>query len=319
MQNFQTKEIVNALKAGKLVALPSETVYGLAAHALNEDAVLKIFKVKGRPFIDPLIVHVYSLEQVEQLAFVPKILEKLAERFWPGPLTVILHKKPIVPDVVTAGLNTVAIRMPKHPIFREILKESQLPLAAPSANPFGYLSPTEAKHVEKTLGDKVKYIIDGGPCPIGIESTILNLSNPEQPEILRPGPITDRDIEDALGIRPVAISKPKSTHKEGQVAPGLLDSHYSPKTPLSLFQKDPPNKERCAVIYLKRPQNEEKEKEVQRFWLSEDGDLDEIARNLFSLLERLDGQGYECLYVEQPDNEGLGIAINDRLKRAAHK
>lgn len=327
MQDYLIEEIIEALRAGDLVALPTETVYGLAANALNPVAVKKIFEVKGRPFIDPLIVHAYDLEQVEELAFLPDIAYKLAEKFWPGPLTLILPKKPIVPDIVTAGLSSVAIRIPKHPIFREFLNASKLPLAAPSANPFGYLSPTEARHVEKTLGSKIKYIIDGGPCPIGFESTILSLMDPNNPEILRPGPISAEDLEYVFGFKPKYAMDSARDDESAQVSPGLLKSHYSPRTPLKLFDPcDVPYLEnglgKQAVIFVKRPERQEQYQEnefLKIFWLSENGDLNEVGKNLFSLLERLDDQGFKCVYIERPENRGIGIAINDRLKRAAHK
>lgn len=326
MRDYPIEEIVDALRAGNLVALPTETVYGLAANALDPLAVKKIFEVKGRPYIDPLIVHAYDLAQVEELAFLPDIAYKLAGKFWPGPLTLVLPKKSIVPDIVTAGLPSVGIRIPKHPIFREFLAASKLPLAAPSANPFGYLSPTEAKHVQKTLGNKVQYIIDGGPCPIGFESTILNLIDPDKPEILRPGPISAEDLEYVFGFKPNYSST--SAHEGAQVSPGLLKSHYSPRTPLKLFDPgDFPchlddSQAKHAIIFVKRPQMSQESHETEYlkiFWLSENGDLNEVGKNLFSLLERLDDQGFKCVYVERPENKGIGIAINDRLKRAAHK
>lgn len=327
MQDYPIEEIVDALRAGNLVALPTETVYGLAANALNPLAVKKIFEVKGRPYIDPLIVHAYNLAQVEQLAFLPDIAYKLAEKFWPGPLTLVLPKKSIVPDIVTAGLSSVAIRIPMHPIFREFLAASKLPLAAPSANPFGYLSPTEAKHVQKTLGSKVKYIIDGGPCPIGFESTILSLMDPNNPEILRPGPISAEDLEHIFGFKPKYAMASAGADEGAQMSPGLLKSHYSPRTLLKLFDSSnipyhDEGLEKHAVIFVMRPKALDKCQETEFlkiFWLSENGDLNEVGKNLFSLLERIDDQGFECVFVERPENRGIGIAINDRLSRAAHK
>lgn len=323
MHSYLIEEIVVALRNGDLVALPTETVYGLAADALNPQAVKKIFEVKGRPFIDPLIVHTFDLDQVEELADLNEIVYKLAEKFWPGPLTLVLPKKSIVPEIVTAGLSSVAIRIPKHPIFREILAASKLSLAAPSANPFGYLSPTEAHHVEKTLGNKVKYIIDGGPCSIGLESTILKLTDPDNPEILRPGPISAEDLETVFGFKPTCYSTANS-QKSAQIAPGLLKSHYSPRTRLQLFESDNiPEFSGCesksAIIFLKGPRASEENQFVNVFWLSEDGDLNEVAKNLFSLLARLDHQSFDSIYIEVPINKGIGVAINDRLKRAAHK
>lgn len=321
MHYKNNEEVIEALLAGELAALPTETVYGLAANALNETAVQKIFEVKGRPLIDPLIVHVYDVSQIESLAYVSELVYKLSDAFWPGPLTLLLPKKEIVPNVVTAGLPSVGIRVPKHPIFREILREAKIPLAAPSANPFGYLSPTEANHVKKTLGSKVKHIIDGGPCEIGIESTILNILDPQNPEILRPGPITAEDLKYVFGWAPKYGTK--SSHKGAQIAPGLLKSHYSPRTRLKIFKKDTsPSLEdeieiSNALVFLKRPKTIVNTDRLKTFWLSEEGDLREVCKNLFSLLEKLDNQGFSEIFIELPEKEGLGIAICNRLERAA--
>jgi len=313
------QEIIEALKGGELVAIPTETVYGLAANALDPEAVGKIFEVKGRPLIDPLIVHVYDMEQVEAVAKdIPEVLHKLGEAFWPGPLTVVLKKREVVPDIVTAGKGTVAVRMPSHPVFRNILKEAGIPLAAPSANPFGYLSPTKAEHVKETLGAKVKHIVDGGACDFGVESTILDLSEPEKPKILRPGPITGEEIEGIIGIKPEAVEHVK-LEGEAQDAPGLLESHYQPHARVYLMDSAggiDASKEGFATVLLKRPEGE---KESDTFWLSEDGDLREVAKNLFSLLHLLDKKGYKAIYIEKPANEGIGIAINNRLKKAQFK
>lgn len=320
MQDINIEEVVKALLAGELVALPTETVYGLAANALDTTAVQKIFEVKGRPLIDPLIVHTHDFSEIEKLAFPPEIAYKLAEVFWPGPLTLLLEKKDIIPNIVTAGLPSVGIRIPRQPIFREILIEAKVPLAAPSANPFGYLSPTEAKHVEKTLGNKIKYIVDGGPCAIGLESTILNILDPQNPEILRPGPITAEDLKYVFGFAPKYATK--SSHEGAQIAPGLLKSHYSPRTHLKIFQKDEiplweENKKTKAIIFIKRPKVIKTTDQLKVFWFSEEGDLNEVSKNLFSLLEKLDHQGFSEILVELPEKEGIGIAIYNRLERAA--
>ncbi len=323
MQKYKIEEVVQALLADELVALPTETVYGLAANALSPTAVQKIFDVKGRPLIDPLIVHTHNVSAVEKLSVVPEIAYKLAEIFWPGPLTLVLQKTDLIPGIVTANLPSVGIRLPKHPIFREILIASNLPLAAPSANPFGYLSPTEAQHVEKTLGKKIKYIIDGGPCTIGLESTILNILNPDDPEILRPGPITAEDLEYVFGFRPRYTLR--SAHKGSQISPGLLESHYSPHTPLKTFKSfseiEPVEKmqEMSAIVFLKRPTTIRNSDKVKIFWLSEKGDLNEVSRNLFSLLEKLDNQELKDIFIELPKKKGLGIAICNRLERAAQR
>lgn len=322
MQNYTIEEIVKALLEGELVALPTETVYGLAANALNPTAVRKIFEVKGRPFIDPLIVHSLDISQVDQLAYLPEVAFKLSEIFWPGPLTIILPKKNIVPEIVTAGLQSVGIRVPKHPIFQQILIETKIPIAAPSANPFGYLSPTEAHHVKKTLGSKIQYIIDGGPCEIGLESTILNLLDPQNPEILRPGPISADDLEYIFGFKPKYTTR--SSHSGAQIAPGLLKSHYSPHASLQLFKTgETPNLSELqglnAIVFIKRPHIINNRIALNTFWLSENGNLNEVSKNLFSLLERLDTQRINTIFIELPEKQGLGIAICNRLERASHK
>ena len=192
---YDIKKAANLLQNGEVVALPTETVYGLAAHAFDENAVRAIFDIKGRPLIDPLIIHLASVKQIGQIAHINnEHLHTIADAFWPGPLTVVLQKKNCVPDIVTAGRKTVGIRIPKHPLTNAILKECKLPVAAPSANPFGYVSPTKPEHVSDSFGRKTPYIVDGGPCENGIESTIINLST-TKPTLLRPGPITQKQLE----------------------------------------------------------------------------------------------------------------------------
>jgi L-threonylcarbamoyladenylate synthase len=190
--------LARALRRGQLVAVPTETVYGLAANALSPAACAAIFRAKGRPANDPLIAHIHDLAQLDQLAHRNPAVEKLARAFWPGPLTIVLPKKPIVPDIATSGLPSVAIRMPAHPLFRALLKKCALPLAAPSANPFGYISPTRAAHVRDGLGKKIPRILDGGECAIGLESTIVDLRDPRRPAILRPGKISAKQIARVL-------------------------------------------------------------------------------------------------------------------------
>lgn len=321
MKEYSIQEISRALHNGELVAIPTETVYGLAANALDPIAVKKIFEIKGRPLIDPIIIHIYDLLQAETLAQTNEHFYKLAKRFWPGPLTIILPKKPIVPDIVSAGAPTVGLRMPNHPILRKILKEIHLPLAAPSANPFGYVSPTEAEHVRKTLGGRLKYIVDGGSCSIGIESTVLDLTNLNKPKILRPGPISAEDIADVIDIMP-GTSFTRTHEKRALPSPGLLESHYSPHTPLHLIRENAePSVDlnsKIAVIRLKRP-SLASSKKYQEYWLSEDGDLAEVAKNLFRVLQLLDEKKLSSIYIEAPANEGIGIAIYDRLLRACSK
>lgn len=313
------------LKEGHVVALPTETVYGLAADALNPDAVRKIFTVKGRPLMDPLIVHVLDLYHAAQIAEINPLGEKLAEVFWPGPLTIILPKKTLVPLLVTANQPSVAIRAPKHPLFRAVLEASGLCLAAPSANPFGYVSPTRAEHVQKTLGEQIPHIMDGGPCEHGLESTILSLIDPENPIILRPGPITPQDLEAVLGKK-ISCSQTEVdlSHEDKNpvsvAAPGLLKQHYSPKTPLYLVDKealdgvDPS----IAYVFWKRPKQSSLVKSI--YWLTEDGSPEEAAKGAYHLLQTLDNEGHKAIFFEKPpEGDGLYLALKNRLQKAANK
>ncbi|MDR2982629.1 MAG: threonylcarbamoyl-AMP synthase, partial [Puniceicoccales bacterium] len=310
------------LRNGEIVAVPTETVYGLAADALNEAAVQKIFEAKGRPLIDPLIVHVGNMAGVAQLAEVPPVLEKLATRFWPGPLTVVLQKKDHVPSLVTAGMPTVAIRMPAHPLIRKLLLAFGGVLAAPSANPFGYVSPTTAGHVRDSLGDRVPWIMDGGSCAHGLESTIIHLADPAGPRLLRPGPISRDDLEQVLGVH-VLPAPSHLDQQTAQIAPGMLARHYSPATPLILHKEsgsleklaNADKAQSPARVWLQRPATIVS----GDYWLSEDGSLTEIGRNMFSLLRQLDSAGFPEIHIELPEDAGIGVAINDRLRRAAAK
>lgn len=307
-----------ALQNGELVGIPTETVYGLAANALNSNACANIFKVKGRPLIDPLIVHVRNSKHATELAVWNDAAEKITQAFWPGALTLVLPKQPNVPDIVTAGLQTVAIRCPNHPVTQSLLKECGLGLSAPSANPFGYVSPTRAEHVVESLGSRIPYVIDGGPCEIGIESTILDLTKPEEPKVLRPGAITPEMLSEVLGIT-VALkqqSMPEQS-KKAAPAPGMLERHYSPKAKLHLLTASLPEVQKQeARIFLTRPATFRSKGD---FWLSEDGNIETITRGVFHLLRSIDAQNYKSIYMEQPMNKGLGLALNDRLKRAACK
>lgn len=317
-------QVINLLSEGSVVAVPTETVYGLAADAFNEEATRQIFKMKGRPFIDPLIVHTHDLEGVSRIASLNKAAVNLADKFWPGPLTIVLPKKPGVPAIVTADLNTVAVRVPKHPVLRKVLEDSRLCLAAPSANPFGYLSPTRIEHVLESLGELLEYALDGGPCPIGMESTIIDVSNPEKPVLLRPGAITVEMLSEAVGL-PVAINIPR--HKaalkrpEGMPAPGMLQMHYSPNTPLIILEpgksSDKTDLPNTAVVYFNRKGSQPTLKNARVYWLTEDGDLAQAARNLYHLLRAIDGQGHDTIYIEAVPEEGIGAAIVDRIKRAS--
>jgi L-threonylcarbamoyladenylate synthase len=306
------------------VALPTETVYGLAADALNVKAILQIFKIKKRPFYDPLIVHVPCpkklLELVELDTELLSTLSALTEAFSPGPLTYVLPKKFWIPDLVTSGQTSVAIRIPQHPLFQEVMIRSKCFIAAPSANPFGYISPTSASHVLQSLGGQLRYILDGGDCQIGIESTIIDLSRPKI-RILRPGKITCEDIQAVLPHREIE-NYAANTHDDPikPAAPGLLRQHYSPKTPLYLFSKEselpPKTEEKIAKIFLSRMDHSDCGQDD--FFLSEDGNLEIVAKQLFALLSILDhSHRYEKIYCQYPPTTGLGIAIYDRLRRAA--
>lgn len=302
------------LRDGAVVGVPTETVYGLAGNALDESSVRKIFEVKGRPFIDPLIVHFSSIEEAEPHVIFNERARELAARFWPGALTLVLPKKPSIPDLATAGLPSVAVRVPEHPIFRSLLERLTFPLAAPSANPFGYVSPTLATHVQDTLGERILAVLDGGAADFGVESTIVDLRDPEAPKILRPGPLS----AETLGIE--AIDTVNKSNNAAQAAPGMLTQHYSPNTPIALFdqgaQPDAAS-EGEAVLYNTKPTSGELAANI--YWLSESGQLSEIAHNLFMLIQKLDGMGYRQLHIERAQQTDIGIAVNDRLSRAAAK
>lgn len=305
------------LRKDELVAIPTETVYGLAANAFHEDAVLKIFKAKNRPFFDPLILHIASVEQLETLVEnIPEYAGKLMA-FWPGPLTLLFRKKKIVPDIATSGLDTVAIRIPDHPLTLELLRQLVFPLAAPSANPFGYVSPTTAKHVADQLGDKTAYILDGGPCRVGVESTIMSCID-EEPRVLRLGGLTVEKISEILGFTPqLSLNK----HSNPQ-APGQLDKHYAPEVKIVVtadvektFNEVSNQGIRPSLLSFSNYFNslEFQYREV----LSPSMNLDEACRNLFSALRRLDSLQPELVIAEKFPDQNLGRAINDRLSRAS--
>jgi L-threonylcarbamoyladenylate synthase len=304
------------LRAGDIVAVPTETVYGLAANALDPAACRKIFSAKGRPLNDPLIVHIHSFEQLELLAQTNAAAFELAHRFWPGPLTLVLPKQKVVPGIVSAGRSSVAVRMPSHRFFRQLLQRCGLPLAAPSANPFGYISPTTAAHVREGLGRKIRWILDGGPSAIGLESTIVDLRDPRQPRLLRPGAITPEALAAVLGRAVPAQRRSASAGREaGLLAPGSLARHYSPRTRLVLHEKLPAARDpRHAFVFIRRPA-EARGKNI--FWLDPRGDLRGAARRLFATLRRLDRLGFAEIHAQLAPGDGLALAINDRLRRAA--
>lgn len=307
----------NHLEAGRLVAIPTETVYGLAANALDERAVLSIFKSKNRPAFDPLIVHTHHLDEISNFAHLPtKWIKKLANAFWPGPLTLLFPKKQIIPDLVTSGLDTVAVRIPNHPLTLSLLEQLDFPLAAPSANPFGYVSPTTAQHVKNQLDDQVDYILDGGRCGVGLESTILSLVE-GSPKVLRLGGLSIESIEAVIGRVDVA---PHSS--SAPLAPGMLKSHYAPKK--SIVRIDEVNikeiddfSEIGAVVF----QYTRKELlEQNQIVLSPSGDLDAAAKEFFAAFRTMDERkDINTIWVENAPNHGLGRAINDRIKRATAK
>lgn len=312
------------LENDDIIGIPTETVYGLGGNAFSESSVRKIFQTKGRPLIDPLIVHCKDLETILSITVPNQHLKLLSNAFWPGPLTLIIPKNQKVPDLVTAGLPSVAVRIPQHPVFLHLLKIVDFPLAAPSANPFGYVSPTTARHVQNTLGNKIKAILDGGASNIGLESTILDLRNPQKPMILRPGPITAIQIEKVLELS-VATSKIGKKNKDGtaQSSPGQLTKHYSPKTSVGLLKNGSVQSanvlsqfdDSTALICNQKPGWYVNQPRI--YWLSETGSLDEIARNFFNLLQKLDDKKFKQIYIEVAPSEGIGLAINDRLTRAA--
>lgn len=303
------------LRTGQVVAIPTETVYGLAANALNPEAVAEIFAIKQRPSFDPLIIHLASTGQIGRyVEAVPAVLQELAAQFMPGPLTLLLPRKAIIPDLVTAGSPLVAVRVPVHPLARRLLASLDFPLAAPSANPFGYISPTTAQHVAQQLGDKIPYILDGGPAAVGVESTIVGLEN-GQLTIFRKGGLAVEIIEQQVG--PVLVKEHSSSNPQ---APGMLKSHYAPHT---VFQLNLPLEEALTryaateIGYLAFRQKKEQLPAAQQVVLSERGDYKEAAQQLFAAMRQLDQLGLQLIIAELLPEEDLGRAINDRLRRAA--
>ncbi len=296
-----------------MAAFPTETVYGLGADARNDKAVARIFEIKGRPRFDPLIAHVAEPGMVADVAAeVPPAAGELINRFWPGPLTLVLPKRPEVSDLVTAGLPTVGVRMPRHPLALELIHRAGVPVAAPSANPFGRTSPTDAEHVASGLGSKVDAILDGGPCPVGVESTILSLAN-GTPLVLRVGGLAVEEIEAVIG--PVELAPATD---EVPLAPGRLLRHYAPHVPLEVVDDaGAVNGDARKGLLAFRGHPEEAGFGAVEV-LARSGDLREAAAHLFAALRRLDAAGVERIVAERVPDQGLGRAINDRLRRAAH-
>jgi len=295
--------IVEALATGEPVALPTETVYGLAADALSPNACAKIFEAKNRPLSDPLIVHIPSIDWLPRLTSPTPTALQLAEKYWPGPLTMVLPRQPIVPDIVTAGQETVAIRMSAHPLFQEVATAFGKPLAAPSANRFGRISPTSAAHVLAELNGRIPFILDGGPCAHGIESTIVHVSE-EGLRILREGPITREDLRAFAPLLDDSIAVS---------APGGLKSHYAPRTPLVLEKNPAPRSKKTGLLAFSAPREGFAQTEI----LSATSDLREAAANLYGAMRRLDEAGLDLIVAEEISESGIGAAIMERLRKAA--
>ena len=297
------------LRDGKLVAFPTETVYGLGANALDEAAVARIFEAKGRPTTSPVIVHVSSIEMARSIVLEwPETARRLAEKFWPGPLTLVLKKQPSVPSLVTAGLESVGVRMPSHPVAIALIQAAQLPVAAPSANRFTQLSPTTAEHVRQGLGDRVDYILDGGACRVGIESTVLSLAG-GVPILLRPGGISRTQIEAVIG----PIRQQTEATTEAHPSPGMHARHYSPRTLLLLVRDGAlPEEGRGAYLQLRIPPRGKTAKVIEM-----PNTPTRYAAELYRTLHELDGESYDWIAVDTPEDTVEWEAVRDRLKRAA--
>ncbi len=354
------------LRQGEIVAMPTETVYGLAGNAFDPAALTKIFNTKERPTFDPLIVHVAApsmssassaqsplghLKTIEYLSAIEVIdlerlsdtaksrAESLLQAFWPGPFTLVLPKHRKIPELATSGLPTVAVRMPRHPVAQALLRCAGFPLAAPSANRFGRISPTSPQHVLEELGDRIGMILDGGPCEVGVESTILSISSAGELTLLRPGGISVSEIRRVCGAEPLVASARDMEEGKKPLAPGMLDSHYAPRKPMCLLPASVDSLEQDQIAEL-RPWMRDRigllvfgDPEAKATRLEEltgriilarsfsvTKDLDESARNLFTTLRRMDESDVEVIFCEpSPSREGLGHAIEDRLTRASSK
>ena len=307
-------EAARLLKEGEVVAIPTETVYGLAGNAFEPKALAKIFAAKERPTFDPLIVHIADIAQLTDIAKdIPDSAYRLAEAYWPGPMTIILPKKDCIPDLCTSALPSVAVRFPSHPIAQAIIKESGLPLAAPSANLFKHVSPTTAEHVAAQLADRIAGIVDGGPCSVGVESSIISLVG--EPTVMRPGAITPEMFKAILG----EVKIKESTSKPGQpmLAPGQCDTHYRPQVPLYYGEVPagytlPEHTVRIAFGTQTGPI-------PATVNLSATGDMIEATSKLYAFMHDLDDPKFDLILVDPIPNTGVGMALNDRLKRASIK
>lgn len=310
----EINKAANILQQGNVVAIPTETVYGLAANAFDDKAVAQIFEIKKRPLFNPLIVHIKSIDYLSTIAMnIPPMAFELAKEFWPGALTLVLEKKSNISDLVTSGKSTVGVRVPSHPIALALLEGLDFPLAAPSANPFGYISPTTSDHVKKQLGDKIPYILEGGPCEKGIESTIIGFVD-NKPILYRVGAISKEQIEKCIGIL-----ETKNTASASPEAPGMISKHYSPKTKFIVsdnIEATITENTNLNVGFLLF-KNKNKFLSIDKYKeLSSIANLEEAAKNLYAAMHQLDVMHFDVIYAEKFPEIELGITINDRLYRA---
>jgi L-threonylcarbamoyladenylate synthase len=301
------------LQEGGLVAFPTETVYGLGANALDVAAVRRIFAAKDRPGWDPLIVHVRDVGMACSLAKeLPSVFESLTQRFWPGPLTLVVRKMEAVPDEATARRSTVGLRMPRHPVASALLAAARLPIAAPSANRFGRPSPTNAEHVIEDLGDRVDLILDAGPTPMGVESTVLDLTQ-TPPAILRPGGISREELESLLGRVTLGTNVSDELAAQGLAGPGMTTKHYAPRAKVELLEGDV--KTQASRLERRFAELSAQGKKVEV--LINRGDSDCLARTLYAQFRDMDARGVDVILCSLPPPEGIGLAVCDRLRRAA--
>ena len=319
MKLVSIEEAVAFLKLDKVVAIPTETVYGLAANAFSETAVSRVFETKGRPSYNPLIVHVANYERlVDLVSTFPENAKILADKFWPGPLTLLLPKKNSISDRITAGKSTVAIRIPNHPIAQDLLKKLDFPLVAPSANRFKHISPTKPSHVLDSLGADVP-IIDGGECKLGLESTIVGFEDHGRPVVYRQGTISLESLQEVLPE--TYLLQQRSNAEESIVAPGMIKRHYAPNTPLRIVDsiekhlEEFGSKNKIGVVYPAHTKPHQLA--AQTIALSKGGDLNEIAEKLYAAFHQLDKQNLDYLVIERFENIGLGRTLNDKITRAS--
>lgn len=312
----EIESAINLLESGQLVAIPTETVYGLAANGFNGDAIAKIYEVKNRPRFNPLILHSNARERFENWGIqFPETAKVLANAFWPGPLTLVLPKSKQIPDLVTAGGPNVAIRVPNHELSLKLLLRLPFPLAAPSANLSGTVSPTTAQHVEAQLGKKIAAVLDGGPCNVGLESTIISLAG-ETPKLLRLGGLSVESIEQVMGGK---LNTEPFINNENPEAPGMLSRHYAPQTPLRIGIADEYSHLHSfdTMAFIAFSKGDQRIPLSQQFVLSPEGNLNEAAQRLFAAIRQADQCGAKIIIAEKFPDEHLGRAINDRLKRAS--